>query len=94
MYAYDLFPNDDPTNATNSREGRIHPSQQQSSRGISNSSSSSSKKNEELIRFHYPDGKYQLIHEWNFSTQAQTVTAMTCMNSVQSSLILCSTSDK
>ena len=99
LYAYDLFPEADEANSNSSssnkssREGRIHSSSSKLSSGVS-SSSSTSKKNEDLLRFHYPEGKYQLVHEWNFTAHAQGITAMACMNSVQSSLILCSSSDK
>ena len=39
-------------------------------------------------------GKYKLVHSWSFFPEAQSVVALACVNSVQSPIILCSTSDK
>jgi hypothetical protein len=47
----------------------------------------------DLTRFnHY--GKYSLNYEWNFQESAHNIQAISCINSVLSPLILCSTSDK
>lgn len=47
----------------------------------------------DLTRFnHY--GKYSLNYEWNFQEQAHNIQAISCINSIQSPLILSSTSDK
>lgn len=49
--------------------------------------------NIDLTRFnHY--GKYLLNYEWNFQADAQSVTCLSCINSVTSPIILSSTSDK
>lgn len=47
----------------------------------------------DLTRFnHY--GKYLLNYDWSFQGEAQSVTCLSAINSVPSSIILCSTSDK
>jgi hypothetical protein len=47
----------------------------------------------DLTRFnHY--GKYKLNYEWNFQENAHNIQCLSCINSVQSPLILSSTSDK
>lgn len=48
---------------------------------------------DELTRF-LNTGKYQLVHEWKFDKIAHNVTALAAMNSIQTPLVLCSTSDK
>ncbi len=54
---------------------------------------SSEPKSTDLTRFLHC-GKYHLVNEWNFSDRAQNVVATAAMNSVQSPIILTSTSDK
>jgi hypothetical protein len=39
-------------------------------------------------------GRYKLVHQWDLSSQAQKITATACVNSIQSPLIFCTTSDK
>ncbi len=39
-------------------------------------------------------GKYKLVTEWNMAATAQNVCALACVNSVQSPVVLCATSDK
>eukprot|EP01038_Epipyxis_sp_PR26KG_P014563 gene14563-19551_t len=38
-------------------------------------------------------GRYRLVHEWKM-TPAQSVSTMTCINTVQSPIIMCATSDR
>jgi hypothetical protein len=47
----------------------------------------------DLTRFnHY--GKYKLNYEWNFQENAHNIQCLSCINSIQSPLILSSSSDK
>lgn len=46
----------------------------------------------DLKRLH-ATGKYKLAHEWHCSS-AQSVTAFSCLNSVESQIILAATSDR
>jgi hypothetical protein len=39
-------------------------------------------------------GKYKLVHSFDMSARAQSVCAVGCVNSVQSPIVLCATSDK
>jgi hypothetical protein len=39
-------------------------------------------------------GTYRLVHQWDLSAHAQSVTATSCINSVLSPLIFTATSDK
>lgn len=81
MHSYDLSNNNAVKSSSSSQSS-------QSSRR-----SSLQDMNQQLTRF-LPTGRYQLVKEWDFSDSAQSVCALTAMNSTLSNYILCSTSDK
>jgi hypothetical protein len=47
-----------------------------------------------LLRFSQNAGDYQLVYQWPFHDIAQSITAMVAMNSIQSPLLFCATSNK
>ena len=49
-------------------------------------------KRDDIAKLKVNNGKYYRAHQWKLS--AQSVTAMSCINSVQSPLLFCATSDR